>query len=224
MTIIRAMYSPEPITVDGVLSEPVWRQTEAYELQMVPAKDNGQVAHPLTEAGRVRLAWDDESLHIAFEMVDSDVVQECDEDQAHHYKFGDVAEVFIKPADSPWYWELFATPNGRQTAFFYPSAGRKGLPSTLEYESNLRTGAHVDGTLNDWRDRDRGWSAQFAMPRAELAAAGIPLDENHDWTMLFGRYNYGRYLSAVELSSFPEATLQNFHHHPDYASLKLVRG
>ena len=57
-------------------------------------------------------------------------------------------------------------------------------------ERGLRVTAHIDGTLNDGSDHDRGWTAEMAIPLKELATAGVPLDHDHPWTVLAGRYNY----------------------------------
>jgi len=173
------------------------------------------------EGGQVRFTWDDTHLHAFFELQDHDVLQESDQDQRHHYETGDVVELFLKPEGATWYWEFYATPNGRKTAFFYPSRGYKGLPSTLDYRSDLKVTAKIDGTLNNWRDRDTGWTATISIPLAELAAAGIPLNAGTPWRVLVGRYNYGRYLPERELSMYPSLTKLDFHRHEEWARLEL---
>lgn len=192
----------------------------AQPLSLLSDKSGASVAP--RESGSVRIAHDHTHLHVFFEFQDHDVVQESSEDQRHHYKTGDVVELFLKPENASWYWEFYATPNGRKTAFFYPSRGYKGLPSTLDYTSGLKVTAHIDGTLNNWRDRDVGWTAHMTIPLAELAAAGIPLDPKTPWRILVGRYNYGRYLPECELSMFPPLTRLDFHRHEEWARLELV--
>lgn len=174
------------------------------------------------EGGQVRFTWDDTHLHVFFELQDHDILQESNEDQRHHYETGDVVELFLKPEGATWYWEFYATPNGRKTAFFYPGRGYKGLPSTLDYRSKLQVTAQIDGTLNNWRDRDTGWTARMSVPLAELAAAGIPLNTTTPWRVLVGRYNYGRYLPERELSIYPSLTKLDFHRHEEWARLELV--
>jgi CubicO group peptidase (beta-lactamase class C family) len=59
----------------------------------------------------------------------------------------------------------------------------------------LRTAVHVDGTLNDNRDRDRGWTVEIAIPWAglvELArpdARALPPRDGDVWRMDFSRFN-----------------------------------
>ncbi len=214
-------WASQPITLDGRLDKAVWRSAPAYALTR-PADDarpDGDTTPH--EAGTVRFARDSRCFYAAFDFTDRDIVQESDQDQQHHYRTGDVAELFLKPLGGTHYWELYATPNGRKTAFFFPGRGRLGLPSSFTYTSELRVAARVDGTLNDWKREDRGWTAEMAIPLAELAAAGVPLDEEHPWSVLAGRYNYGLQLPRVELSSFPALPETNYHLYERYRRLQL---
>jgi hypothetical protein len=204
----------EPFTLDGRLEEQAWRDAPPHPLTRLGDQS------PLEEPGTVRFAWDDEHFYAAFDLVDRDVVQEATEDQQHHYRTGDVAELFLKPAERPHYWEFYVTPNGLKTAFFYPGRGRLGLPSALQYTSGIRVAAHVDGSLNDWGDTDRGWTAEVAIPLAELSAAGVRFAPDVAWTAAAGRYNFGVHLNHVELSSFPPMT-RNFHQHESWAPLVI---
>lgn len=173
------------------------------------------------EDAHVQLAWDDEFLYVAFSFEDSDIVQESESDQAHHYLTGDVAELFLKPRDETWYWEFYVTPNGLKTAFFYPGRGRLGLPSNLDYQSRIRVAAQVDGTINNWGDHDRRWTAEIAVPLSELADQGIPLDDSHPWQIFVSRYNYGRYLPYLEHSMMPTLSQTDFHHYEEWGNLEL---
>src|SRR5690606_13465655 len=59
----------------------------------------------------------------------------------------------------------------------------------------LQTGVWIDGTLNDHRDRDRGWTVEVAVPWAglETLAAGdgrsLPPRPGDTWRMDFSRFN-----------------------------------
>ncbi|MCC6683038.1 MAG: carbohydrate-binding family 9-like protein [Phycisphaeraceae bacterium] len=216
---IYAVWAEQPVTIDGALDDPIWQIATSYSLEL--SQDRSDKGATLHEDGSVKFAYDQDYLYAAFHFSDSDVVQESEKDQQHHYKTGDVAELFLKPANTSWYWELYATPNGKRTAFFFPGRGRLGLPSCFEYQSNLRVAAEVQGSLNDWRDRDEGWTAEMAIPLAELAAMGVPLTADQPWRVFIGRYNYSRYLSRVELSMSPPLPVTDYHAIEKYASLIL---
>lgn len=216
--VIRAIYCEAGIDLDGRLDEAVWKTASAYPL-------GGSLDQPEAETyepARVRVCWNREYLYIAFEFEDSDVVAESTEGEKHHYRFGDTAEFFLKPAEAPCYWEMHATPRGYQATYYYPSFGRFGLPSNLDEHSGLRVAATVDGTIGDGSDRDRGWIVELAIPVSELVhRTDVPWDAGTAWTMLVGRYNYGRYNQACELTSFPIMPVTDFHKRDWYAVLSL---
>lgn len=59
----------------------------------------------------------------------------------------------------------------------------------------LRWGVHVDGTLNDASDRDRGWTVEFAVPwqslqiLAQADGRSLPPADGDVWRMDFSRFN-----------------------------------
>lgn len=217
-----ARYTETPITLDGKLDEPVWRNAAVYKM-FLPADRaaNGQ----LQEGGEVRLAWDDEYFYVGIKFDDSDIVAEGTDDQLQHYQLGDLCELFLKPNDKTWYWELYVTPRGNKTSFWFPSQGRLGLPSNFEYECGLKVAAQYDGKLNDWQDRDRFWTAEMAMPIKDLTGRGEEFGPGADWRILVARYNYSYYLSGrgPELSSSPGLSATNFHLLKEYAVLRLLK-
>jgi hypothetical protein len=217
-----AMYSDFPIKIDGKLDDLIWQETQSYTMDLSHDKQlNGQ---SVQEDGRIFLAYDDNYLYVAASFSDSDVVAEGKSDQQHHYRFGDVCELFLKPDNSTWYWELYVTPTDRKTAFWFPGRGRLGLPSCFKnYKCGLFVGAEVNGTINNWHDKDVGWTAEMAMPIEDLTANGDLFEPGVCWRILIGRYNYSRYLEHQELSMSPMLPKTNFHMLENYGILKLVK-
>jgi len=220
---IIAPWSDQPVTVDGRLDEPVWQTAEAYVLRVPADRGDAPVDRIPAEGGTVRFAHDERFLYIAFDLIDRDIVQENDQDQQDHFNSGDVAEVFLKPQAAEHYWEFYVTPQGRRTAYFFPGRGRAGLASNLKYQARIRVAAQVQGELNEWSGVDQGWTAEIAVPLDELAAAGVPLDDQHPWIMLAGRYNYGAQVSTIgaEISSYPGLSQGRFHRYEQWAPLHL---
>ena len=218
---IEAIYSKKPVKVDGLLDEEIWSKAKVYSLAVAK---NLQSSRPLAEAGSVQLAWDEEYFYLAAKFKDSDIVAEGKKDELHHYRLGDVCELFLKPADSSWYWEFYVTPRGKKSSFWFPGRGRLGLPSCFEYSCGLKVGAHVVGTTNNWRDKDGYWTAEMAMPIKDLTAHGDKFAPGDDWRILVGRYNYSIYLDhkGPELSSAPQLSAANYHMLEEYAKLVLV--
>ncbi len=219
--VMTARYTPVPVRVDGVLDDAAWQSAQAYPLYLSRADmADGNV---LKEAGEARLAWDEQYFYLAVRFLDSDVVAEGEEDQLHHYLMGDVAELFLKPADKTWYWEMYVTPAGRKTTLWFAGRGRLGLKSSEQNPGGLMVAAQVQGTLNQWEDRDQSWTGEMAVPVKDLTARGETFAPGSAWTILVSRYNYGRYLSWKELSMTPQLSKTSYHLLEEYAVLNLVR-
>ena len=228
-----ATYTATPIKLDGTLNDPAWQKTPAYTL--VHSRNQWKNAHPeirkffrngVAEPGKVRVLWDDKYLYVGIEYTDSDVVAEEMTDQAHHYLKGDVAEVFLKPVNKTWYWEMYVTPAGYKTAFYFNGRGNVGLPSSFADKvvfKDLKVAAKADGTLNNSWDKDKKWTAVMAIPISEINMAGEKLSPEVPWLIFFGRYNYSRYLPRQENSAFPEQEYTSYHVHEEYAKLKMVK-
>ena len=217
-TII-ARRAPLTVRVDGRLDDAAWMRAEAYPFTLSrKALGSGRA---LQEHGEVMVAWDREYLYVAVRFQDSDLVAEGADDQIRHYRLGDVNELFLKPEDQTWYWELYVTPAGKKSHWFMPGRGRLGLESNWDYQCGMRVAAQCDGTLNNWRDRDKGWTAEMAMPVKDLTARGEAFGPGARWLILLGRYNYSRYLSHKEVSQAPQMSRGNHHRIEEYATLVI---
>ena len=218
---VEAHYTTKTIKLDGVLDEPIWKTAPTYilELPRNKQKDEQQVI----ESGNVQLAWNDTHLFFAFRFEDSDLIAEGLEDELHHYKLGDVAEVFLKPKNQTWYWEFYATPAGNKTSFFMPGRGRRGLESNFIYSSGLNVAAAINGTLNNWNDKDTGWTAEMAIPINDLQSQGDAFGPEAQWMIFFNRYNFSRYLPEKEQTMHPPLRNHDNHLYEDYSPLKLIR-
>ncbi len=218
---MRVARATAPVHLDGRLDERAWQEATAYPLQT--SRGRSAAGKRLQETGSVRLLWDDDALYVAVTFDDSDIVAEGEEDQLHHYSLGDVAEIFLRPSGSTWYWEFYATPHGRKSEFFFPGRGRVSLPSGTSDANrrHLRVAASRHGTLNDWKDRDESWTAELAIPLADLTEHGNSFGPGHEWHILVARYNYSRYLDYRELSAAPALPRLDFHALEHYAVLKF---
>jgi len=216
---LRAVHAAVAPKIDGKLDDAVWNLAPAYPLSLPEdARESGRAAPKF--GATAQFAWDQKYFYVAVRMADDDVVTECESDGQYAYRMGDLAEVFLKPVGRSWYWELYATPNGHQTTFFWPSGGRR-LPSALQTANELTVAAQVQGTLNHPADRDRGWTAEFAIPLALLERKGDSFGPGAKWTILVGRYNYSISLDAPELSTLPALAKTDFHRTKEYAPLTI---
>jgi len=215
-----AVHADVPVKIDGRLDDAIWAQARGYALGL--CQDRVAQGHEFMEGGWVRFAWDEQYLYMAVELKDSDVVAEGTADGEHHYAKGDVIELFLWPEAHTWYWELYVTPQDKQSAFFYPGAGRV-LPSAFTHCISLSVAAQVQGTFNDWADHDQGWTGEMAVPVRALTRRGESWGLDASWRVLVGRYNYSAYLQAVELTAMPQLSKTIFHLREEYGRLRLIR-
>lgn len=218
--LMRSLYCPQEslLKIQGNLDDPAWSRTPEYSL--FPGKVQMDQGLAPAEGGTIRLLWDDAYLYVGFVLNDTDMIQKENRDQQHHYRTGDVLELFLKPADQSHYWEFYVAPNGCKTAFFFPKRGDNPQADDLAYQQGFTVAVSGNGTLND-NQLDRNWTGMLAIPLAALKAKGIPLDQNHAWTIFVGRYNYWQELTRCELTMFPPLPVASFHKYEYWARLQL---
>lgn len=223
-TPVSVAWAPSPVQVDGVLDDAVWRAAPRHAF-VLPANMAGRAAAYGDEIpAYAQLALDDRFLYVAAWFRDRDVQAQGHADQQMHFQLGDTLEVFLGPAKSSWYWEIYATPNARKTLYFFPSPAHQGLPSSQAQDpSPLRVAARIQGSLNQWRDEDEGWTVEVAIPLTLLAEQGVPLDADHPWRVLLARVNYSRPSprAGPDLTTVPGVSWPGFHDQSLYGPLIL---
>ena len=129
-----------------------------------------------------------------------------------------------KPESDTYYWELYATPANKMTTYFIPGRGCLMTDTLTSAPFQLKVAAQVQGTLNNWHDKDSKWSMEMAIPRKELERYGAKLEPGQAWRIFLARYNYSRYLPTKELTSYPQqAEGPNFHVLEEYGKLELIK-
>ena len=224
-TPLVAARTGSPVKVDGRLDDAAWKAARPYALELSAslAEEGWTVEDP----GTVRLLHNEETLWLSVEFQDCDVVSNAKADDEEIYTLGDVAEVFLRPTQQTWYWELHAAPNGLRSTYWWPGRGRLNLRGE---DPHVRppfwtVAAAVEGTLNDWRDKDRRWTAEIAIPIAKLLRESDVSPLKGGWSLLVSRYNYTRWrrqAAGPELTSAPRLPKPNYHLLEDYAPLKLA--
>jgi hypothetical protein len=220
------------IVVDGKLNEAAWEKTPFQQLSLLntwkklPAETVKVIKRDDFESGKVKFLYDDKYLYIGIKFHDSDVIAKSSENQTFLIRAGDLAEIFLKPQDASYYWELYVTPRGNKCSYFYPSHGYLGLSSIYAKKAlmpGLRTAAYTCGTINNNKDADCFWTAEMAVPLSEIARAGIPFSPERSWSIMVSRYNYSRKLRTKQLSSFPKLPYVNFHLLEYYAPMRFIQ-
>jgi hypothetical protein len=180
-----------PINVDGQLSEAAWKRAR-WTNDFTDIEGNLKPAPRFRT--RVKMLWDDHALYIGAMLEEPHVWATLTRRDTVIFYDNDF-EVFIDPdGDNHEYYELEMNALNTVWDLFLPLPYRDSGKAVDGWDiAGLRTAVHIDGTLNDPRDTDRGWSVEIALPwRAlgEYAHRPVPPREGDQWRINFSRVEW----------------------------------
>jgi len=223
MRSIECRWARGRIRLDGKLEERAW--DDAVVIKDFVVFWQNRKAQTKTEA---RLLWDDRYLYFAADMEDADLFAVVKEHNGMTW-YDDVFELFFKPSVDKGnafplqYYEFQVNPLNTQLELFLPSRGAGGYgrfgPLT---KLGMETAVRLHGTLNDYRDKDKGWTVEGRIPWSAFKAAGGKPKLGAKWRFALCRYDYSVALERPELSSTAPLTVPDFHRYEDYNELVFV--
>ena len=185
------MRAPSAPTIDGHLDDEAWRAA-AWSEDFIDIEGEARPRPPFRT--RVRMLWDDQFLYIAAELAEPNVWGTLTERDAVIYHDDDF-EVFIDPdGDTHNYYELEINALGTVWDLMLLKPYRDGGPAIDSWDiAGLRSAVAVDGSINDARDTDRGWTVELALPWSvleEAAPGGRPPRDGEQWRINFSRVDW----------------------------------
>ncbi len=178
------------IEIDGKATEADWAHAQWSEYHKDIEGDSKPA--PLFQT-RVKMLWNNTNLYILAELEEPHIWAYYDKHDMIVFHENDI-EVFIDPdRDSHNYYEFEV--NAQNTLFDlfmnkpYRNGGRANIPWNAK---GFKSAVHLNGTLNDPNDIDRGWTVEMAIPFASLTTNGDFLQpENGDvFKINFSRVNW----------------------------------
>jgi hypothetical protein len=157
-----------PIRIDGNLDDAAWRNA-AWTDDFVDIQGAG---HPTPRfRTRAKMLWDDRYFYVAAELAEPHVWATLTEHDSVIFHDNDF-EVFLNPSgDSLNYFEFEMNALNTGWDLFLSKPYRQGGTADNSWEiPGLLTAVQVDGTLNDPRGRDRGWTVEIAFPWTAFAS------------------------------------------------------
>lgn len=157
--------------LDGRLDDPAWK---AAPWTKYFGDIEGARKPAPRFSSRAKMLWDDTYFYVAVEMVEPHVWGTILFHDQIVCSENDI-EIFLDPnADSHQYYEIEVSPTNVVWDLFLRQPYKDGGGSTASADhtwdvKGIRTAVAVDGTLNDPRDTDRGWTWEAAIPWSELA-------------------------------------------------------
>lgn len=191
--------------IDGRLDDAAWLDA-AWTADFVDIE--GDAKPRPAWATNVKMCWDEAGFYVAARLVEPHVWGSLTERDAVIYHDNDF-EVFLDPdGDNHLYYELEINALGTEWDLLLVKPYRDGAPAVNAWDiQGLRTAVHVDGSLNDPGDEDRGWNVEIAFPwevLAQCAGRTTPPAEGDIWRVNFSRVQWqadavdGRYVKRTD--------------------------
>jgi glucose/arabinose dehydrogenase len=217
-------WAEAPPKIDGKLDDAAWKDAQVIEEFTSAWLPEGQRKPPT--ATKARLLWDREYLYFSAEMEDWDVFANVTEQDGAIWTC-DVFELFFKPAkDKPGYYELEVNAANGKLDMFLPSRGAGHYNRfAKERDFHIESAIEVRGTINNWSDRDKGWTVEARMPWRDFLPTGGRPAPGDVWMHSLCRYDYSIGLEKHSLSTnTPKASegKADFHRYEDYVPLKFI--
>lgn len=189
----------EKIKVDGKLNEAAWKNAPWMEDYVDIRGFHRPKALYQT---RSRMLWDDKYLYIGAYLEEPYVWATLTKHDSVIY-MENAFELFIDPdCDNHNYYEIEI--NALNTTWDLtmnrPYRDNGGNDGTFEF-LGIKHAVHVYGKLNDFKEKDKGWSVEFAIPWKALAVYAnrpTPPHEGDQWRVNFMRVEWPITMNAAK--------------------------
>lgn len=183
-------YTPTPIHIDGRLDDPAWANAP-WTTDFVDIEGDSKPKPRFRT--RAKMLWDDHYLYIAAELEEPDVHAKLTQHDSVIFHDDDF-EVFVKPLPAtPSYYEFEINALNTGWDLFLPKPYKAGGQADNSWDiQGLKTAVHVDGTLNQPADRDRGWTVEIAYPLSAFESRQhVPQPaDGTEWRINFSRVEW----------------------------------
>ena len=155
-----------PVNADGILDEKSWGDVPWTDYFVDIEGSSKPVPRFKTHA---KLLWDDSNLYIAAELEEPHVWAKLRQRDTVVF-FDNDFEVFIDPdGDTQAYYELEVNALATEWDLLLLKPYRDGGPPVTGWNiAGLQVGTHVDGTINNPGDIDKGWTVEIKIPLAVI--------------------------------------------------------
>ena len=172
---------------------------------------------------RVRTGCSNAALFVYAELEDEDIYNPITEFNAPSYCFGDVFEIFLRPAGQSAYYELHVTPQNQKFQLRIPSAeafqrireSKKGIPDEW-----LISDWELDARV-DVRASQSKWRVFARIPFDRIAEIRRP-QAGDQWLFSFSRYDYTRGKEKPVLSSSSPHQAIDYHRQHEWRTLTFA--
>jgi hypothetical protein len=156
-----------PITVDGKMDEASWKNAEVQ-----PLANFFRLDKPVErQNSKFRMLWDDTNLYLFYECEDTSLTARETNFDGRTY-MDDCAEFFVIPAPDSVYMHFGFEINITEVRYDYIVLWRFYNNRTFfisGYNPEYKVKTIYNGTLNNDKDKDKGWTMEFAIPMSAFS-------------------------------------------------------
>lgn len=179
------------IITDGILDEPDWALA-AWSDDFVDITGDPKLKPSLQT--RVKMLRSDEYLYIAAELSEPDLWASLTKRDEVIFQDNDF-EIFLDPdGNGQNYYEIEVNALGTIWDLMLTTAYSKGGKPVNSWDLNgLRSGIHLNGSLNDPASADSSWIVEMALPIEELMSGKLTTSSPADgvqWRINFSRVEW----------------------------------
>ena len=177
------------LNIDGKLDESSWQKaksTEAFE--DISGKGFAAPKYETT----AKMLWDDDYLYVGAILEEPNITAKLTQRDTIIYYDNDF-EVFIDPdSDGHNYFEIEVNANNVLFDLMLDKPYRVGGDFFLQWDCpGIKSGIHIEGTLNNPNDTDKYWSVEMAIPRQALTLSfNNLLKAGNIWRINFSRVEW----------------------------------
>ena len=201
----------EKIVVDGRLDEASWTKAPwTHDFQDIEGSGK---AKPRFRT-RAKMLWDNNYFYVAAELEEPHVWGTITNHDAVIFQDPDF-EVFIDPdGDRHNYYEFEMNALNAGWDLLLKKPYIDGGPALNEWEiPGLKTGVHVNGTLNSPNDKDQSWTVEIAFPwkvLREFSKQKAPPADGDIWRVDFSRVEWKIEIKDGKYSKVPGTKEDNW--------------
>lgn len=179
------------INIDGKLNDAAWRKAKWTEVFVdIEGDAKPRPAHKT----RAKMLWDDTYFYFAADLEEPHVWATLTKRDSVIFHDNDF-EVFIDPeGDTLNYYEIEINALNTVWDLQLDKPYRfKGKANDGWNATGLKTAVSVAGTINNSKDKDRGWSVELALPWKDLTGSPRPLGApkpGDRWRVNFSRVEW----------------------------------
>ena len=177
------------LNIDGKLDESSWQKAkDTEEFEDISGKGFAAPKYKTT----AKMLWDDDYLYVGAVLEEPNILAKLTQRDTIIYYDNDF-EVFIDPdSDGHNYFEIEVNANNVLFDLMLDKPYRVGGDFFLQWDCpGIKSGIHIEGTLNNPNDTDKYWSVEMAIPRQALTLSfNNLLKAGNIWRINFSRVEW----------------------------------